>query len=66
MDKKQIIEGIKKEGWYIFIANNYYKLSKEDLKTIILELDCATDEEVLKSEYETINNNALIALEERL
>lgn len=35
MEKKDIINGLKKEGCN-FIANNYYKMSKEQLKEIAL------------------------------
>ena len=36
MNEKEILEGLKKAP-YDFIANNYYKLSKEELRDILKE-----------------------------
>ena len=41
MDLKDIIKGIEENGVFEFIVNNYYKLSKEDLRDIAKELDYA-------------------------
>lgn len=39
--RKQYLEALKNGDSYDFIAKNYYKFSKEELKDIILELDYA-------------------------
>lgn len=54
MENKEILEGLKKAS-YDFIANNYYKLSKEQLKDILLEYIYVTDTE---AEEEAIENLA--------
>lgn len=38
MSKKEIIEKIKQVGFYNFLAENYWKLTKEDLADIGKEL----------------------------
>lgn len=38
MEDKEILEGLKSGRPYDFIANNYWKMEKEQLKDIILEL----------------------------
>lgn len=38
MEDKEILEGLKSGRPYDFIANNYYKMDKAQLKDIILEL----------------------------
>ena len=36
--KQEIIQAIKKGKLYDYIANNFYKISKEDLRDLILEI----------------------------
>lgn len=36
--EQEIIQAIKKGKLYDYIANNFYKISKEDLKDLILEI----------------------------
>ena len=36
--RKAVIENLEKDTDYDFIANHYYKMDKDDLKDIILEL----------------------------
>lgn len=47
--EKEILQAIREDRLYDFIANNYYKISQEKLKDIILELyyiyRCETIEE---------------------
>lgn len=43
MENKEILKGLKKTP-YDFVANNYYKMDKEQLKDIILELICIADD----------------------
>jgi hypothetical protein len=38
MEQREILEGLKSGRPYDFIANNYCKMDKTDLKDIILEL----------------------------
>ena len=52
MNEKEILKGLK-EASYDFIANNYYKLSKEQLKDILLEYIYVVDED---TEEEAIEN----------
>lgn len=58
MEKEDIINGLKKEGCN-FIANNYYKMSKEQLKEIALTsfyyLSLDSKEYALKDIEEYIN-----------
>lgn len=60
MDKKEIINGIKKEGLN-FIACNYYKLTKEQLKEICLAYMNATK---TATEQSVINYENFIALDD--
>lgn len=36
--EKEIIQAIKKGKLYDYIANNFYKISKEDLRDLVLEI----------------------------
>mgnify|MGYP001623172545 CR=1 FL=1 len=54
MEIKEIIEGIKKEGIFDFIVNNYGKLTKEDLRDIAKELDYTLQDKFTKNEYDMI------------
>ena len=56
MEIKKIIEGVKKEGIFDFIANNYWKLSKEDLRDVAKELDYDIYSMYPKNEYDKIVN----------
>lgn len=37
MDKKEVIKACKEQMLYDFIANNYYDMTKDELKDICLE-----------------------------
>lgn len=52
MEIKKIIEGIKKEGIFDFIVNNYENLTKEDLRDIAKELDYTLQDNFTKIEYD--------------
>lgn len=52
MEIKKIIEGIKKEGIFDFIVNNYGNLTKEDLRDIAKELDYTLQDNFTKIEYD--------------
>lgn len=54
MEIKEIIEGIKKEGIFDFVVNNYGKLTKEDLRDIAKELDYTLQDKFTKIEYDMI------------
>lgn len=41
MEMKEIIKGIEEKGVFDFVANNYWILSKEDLRDIVKELSYA-------------------------
>ena len=41
LDRKEILEKIKADGLYETIADYYYLISKDDLVTILKELDFA-------------------------
>ena len=45
MGEKEILQAIKNNNLYGFIANNYYQIKPEKLKDIILELYFITTEE---------------------
>lgn len=64
MEIKEIIEGIKKEGIFDFIVNNYWKLSKEDLRDVAKELDYAIYSMYPQNEYDKIVNEFCKNLEE--
>lgn len=64
MEIKEIIEDIKKEGIFDFIVNNYWKLSKEDLRDVAKELDYAIYSMYPKNEYDKIVNEFCKNLEE--
>lgn len=52
MKIEKIIEGIKKEGIFDFIVNNYGNLTKEDLRDIAKELDYTLQDNFTKIEYD--------------
>lgn len=64
MEIKEIIEGVKKEGIFDFIVNNYWKLSKENLRDVAKELDYAIYSMYPKNEYDKIVNEFCKNLEE--
>lgn len=64
MEIKEIIEGVKKEGIFDFIVNNYWKLSKEDLRDVAKELDYAIYSMYPQNEYDKIVNEFCKNLEE--
>lgn len=64
MEIKEIIEGVKKEGIFDFIVNNYWKLSKEDLRDVAKELDYAICSMYPQNEYDKIVNEFCKNLEE--
>lgn len=49
MEEKEILKGLKSGRPYDFIANNYYNISKEKLKDIILELLAQFDGKIYES-----------------
>ena len=49
---------------YDFIANNYWKMSKEELKDITKELLYGVEEYVLKKEWKEITQNVADELED--
>ena len=57
----EIINAIKEDTLYDYIANNYYQFDKYDLKDILLEIIYVTDDYILENENELIEN-----LKERL
>ena len=58
MGEKEILQAIKNNNLYGFIANNYYQIKPEKLKDIILELFFITTEEFNVNDKEL--NNKLI------
>lgn len=68
MESKQLVnelmESIENGGLYDYIANNYYKMSKEQLKEIILELDYAIYNRV--SNYQDFEKQAIEEMKERI
>jgi 20S proteasome alpha/beta subunit len=63
---KEFIEVLKNNpnGAYDFICNNYYKMSKEELKDITKELLYAVYENVTKEEHDTILGDVAVELED--
>lgn len=60
MNKSEILKGIKKEGCN-FIANNYWKLSKEELKEICIAYMYALKESDKKN---IVNYENIMALDD--
>jgi len=56
---KEFIEVLKNnpDGAYDFICNNYYKMSKDELKDITKELLFAVHDNVTKAEHNKILND---------
>ena len=49
MEDKEILEGLKTTNCpYDFIANNYWKMSHEQLKDLLLEIIAITDTDTIK------------------
>lgn len=73
MEYEQILEGLKEHGFYNFMATDYYKLTKEELKDIILELAYASEQGFIrecgrkngKVVYNDIEQDAIEELEDR-
>lgn len=63
---KEFIEVLRNNpnGAYDFICNNYYKMSKEELKDITKELLYAIYENVTKDEHDTILGDVAVELED--
>lgn len=63
---KEFIEVLKNnpDGAYDFICNNYYKMSKEELKDVAKELLFAVHDNVTKDEHNKILDDAATELEE--
>lgn len=49
--KKQIIEAIEKGQLYDFIANNYYQMTKIELKDVLLEVIWSIDQADWNKDY---------------
>ena len=62
---KEFIEVLKNNpnSAYDFICNNYYKMSKEELKDITKELLYAVHDNVTKTEHDEILNDVAVELE---
>ena len=63
MGEKEILQAIKDNKLYSFIANNYYQIKAEKLKDIILELYFLVTEEFNIHDKE-LNNKLIEYLEE--
>lgn len=63
MGEKEILQAIKDNKLYDFIANNYYQIKTEKLKDIILELYFLVTEEFDVNDKE-LNNKLIEYLEE--
>lgn len=63
---EEFIEVLKNnpDGAYDFICNNYYKMSKEELKDITKELLYAVYDNVTKAEHNKILNDAATELKD--
>lgn len=61
---KQFIDSMDDENEYDFIANNYYQMTKEDLKTILLEYIYAPHC-ISKEVEDKVRENVREELEER-
>ena len=62
----ELIETLKNnpDGAYDFICNNYYNMSKEELKDIIKELLYAVHDNTSKAEHNKILDDVAIELAE--
>ena len=63
---KKFIEVLKNnpDGAYDYICNNYYKMSKEELKDIAKELLYAVHDNVTKAEHDEILSDVATELED--
>ena len=59
MEEKEILQGLNDKP-YDFVANNYYKMSKEQLKDIILEILAQFD----GADYEEVKTTLVKNLKE--
>lgn len=57
MEDKEILEGLKSGRPYDFIANNYWKMDKENLRDIILEILAQFDGKVYEGIIEELVKN---------
>ena len=64
MEHREIIEGLQNEGVYEFIINNYWKMSKYQLKDILKELDYAVNNNVKAGIYDLIKDDLIEELTE--
>lgn len=63
LDRKEILEKIKTDGLYETIADYYYLISKNDLVTILKELDFAIYQYSYKKNiYDKIVKNCIESL----
>lgn len=71
MTKEEILAGLKADGFYEFVAQNYWQLTKQDLKDIALEyfyathchVDIGSRESIVE---DAIEREAIEELEDRL
>lgn len=56
----------KNDNLYDYITNNYFKMNKEQLKEIIINLVYNMSEKLNRNEYLEIENNSIDDIEERL
>lgn len=52
----EIVNAIKEDTLYDYIANNYYQFNTYDLKDILLEIIYVTNDYILENEKELIAN----------
>lgn len=64
MAMKEVLDRAKEQGFFSVISEDYHKLSKEDLRDIIKELDYAAGSSLTKKEYSEIVKLAVNELSE--
>ena len=64
MAMKEVLDRAKEQGFLSVISEEYHKLSKEDLRDIIKELDYAASSSLTKKEYGEIVKLAVNELNE--
>lgn len=65
--EKEILKAIEEDWLYDFVANNYYKMSKEELRDLILEIYYIFKYETsleIQEHFKTTNEKIIESLKE--
>lgn len=63
---REILDAINDGNLYDYIANNYYAMSKSDLKDVILELEYAVNSTLDEYDKKSVHDAMAVSLEDMI